>query len=266
MALHSTSMGPTGPGGSPVVFCHGLFGQGRNWTQLGRALAEEHRVLLVDLPNHGRSGWTDRVDYLDMADDVATLLDPADPVSLVGHSMGGKVAMALALRHPSLVARLCVVDIAPVAYDSMSTFAGYVEAMQALDLAALGSRTDADAGLTERVPDPVVRGFLLQNLRRERRPDGGEGWRWQMNLDVLGAQLDALRGWPAEELAGLAPYPGPTAWVAGERSDYVLPEHDEAMRRWFPRTRLVTVKGAGHWVHSEQPETFLTVLRRVLEL
>nr|WP_231747637.1 alpha/beta fold hydrolase [Auraticoccus cholistanensis] len=259
--MHTTEMGASG---SRVVFCHGLFGQGRNWTQVGRALTDRHRVLLVDLPNHGRSAWTERVDYLDMADAVAGLLDPADPVALVGHSMGGKVAMALALRHPALVERLCVVDVAPVSYPSMSTFAGYVRAMRAVDLDALTSREDADAALREAVPDPVVRGFLLQNLRRERRPGGGDGWRWQMNLQALGDQLEALRQFPAEQLAQAEPFAGPTAWVAGEHSDYVLPEHEETMRGWFPRTRLVTVKGAGHWVHSEQPEVFQAVLRRFL--
>ncbi|WP_114560682.1 alpha/beta fold hydrolase [Desertihabitans aurantiacus] len=254
--LFTTTLGESG---SRVVFCHGLFGQGRNWTQAGKALADDHRVLLVDLPNHGRSAWTERVDHLEMADAVAALLDADDPVTLVGHSMGGKVAMALALRHPERVARLCVVDTAPVDYGRSGPFSGYVAGMRAIDLPTLGSRAEADERLKESVPDPVVRGFLLQNLRRD-----GDGWRWQMNLDVLGDQLDVVSGWPADALAG-ARYEGPTLWVRGEHSDYVTAEHEDAVRRWFPLARQVTVKGAGHWVHSEQPEVFLSVLRRFLD-
>jgi len=259
---HATRLGERG---SLVVFLHGLFGQGRNWTQVGKALAdparsEPHRVLLVDLPHHGRSGWADRFDYLDVADRVAGHLSSDDPAALVGHSLGGKVAMVLALRHPQLVDRLCVVDVAPVAYDRLSEFRGYVEAMRGLDLDSLQGRGDADAALADAVPDSTVRAFLLQNLRRD-----GDGWRWQANLDVLGDSLPVIGGWPEEQLAGTPPFRGPVLWVAGSRSDYVAAEYASAMGRWFPANRLVTVKDAGHWVHSEQPEVFLEVLRRFLD-
>ncbi len=213
--LHTTALGEQG---SRVVFAHGLFGQGRNWTQIGKALADRHRVLLVDLPHHGRSPWEDGFDYLRVADQVSELLDGDDPVALVGHSLGGKVAMVLALRHPELVERLCVVDVSPVAYDHLSEFEGYVAAMQGLDLGSLSRRDDADAALAEAVPNPTVRGFLLQNLRRE-----GDGWRWQVNLDVLGSALPVIGGWPEDRLAGTPPYRGPVLWVAGARSDYVTP-------------------------------------------
>jgi pimeloyl-ACP methyl ester carboxylesterase len=112
---------------------------------------------------------------------------------------------------------------------------------------------------TRRSSDPTVRGFLLQNLRRD-----GDGWRWQMNLDVLGAALPLIGGWPEQQLDGVRPYRGPVLWVAGARSDYVTPAYAGAMDRWFPTNRLVTVKDAGHWVHSEQPGVFLEVLRRFL--
>ena len=254
--LHTTALGDHG---SRIVFCHGLFGQGRNWTQIGKALADAHRILLVDLPHHGRSSWSERFDYLDIADQVAEVLCASDPVTLVGHSMGGKAAMVLALRHPDLVERLCVVDVAPVAYDRMGEFAGYIEAMQALDLDSLAQRGDADTALEAAVPNPTVRGFLLQNLRRD-----GDGWRWQANLDVLEDDLRVIGGWPDDRLGGLPPYDGPVAWVAGENSDYVRAEHYPAMDRLFPRHRRVTVKGAGHWVHSERPEVFLDVLRQFI--
>ncbi len=254
MSLHTTDLGDRG---SRIVFCHGLFGQGRNWTQIGKALADDHRVTLVDMPHHGRSPWPEGFDYLDVGDQVAELLTADDPVTLVGHSMGGKAAMVAALRHPERVARLCVVDVSPVDYAHAGEFRDYIDAMLAMDLAALGSRADAEAALAPAVPNPTVRSFLLQNLRRE-----GDGWRWQANLDVLGRDLAELGGWPEEQLAGTAPYDGPTLWIAGANSPYVTEEYVEPMERWFPRVRKVVVKEAGHWVHSEQPEVFVEVLRR----
>lgn len=255
--LHTTSYGDQG---RRVVFLHGLFGQGRNWTQVAKALADDHRTLLVDLPHHGRSPWRDEFDYLAMADQVAALLAEDEPVALVGHSMGGKVAMLVALRHPEVVERLCVVDIAPVAYRSAHVFEEFVSAMRAVDLESLERRGDADEQMSTAVPDPAVRGFLLQNLRRD-----GDAWRWQMNLDVLGDSLPALADWPADDVADLPAYHGPVLWLAGADSDYVQDKHDAAMEALFPRERRVRIKGAGHWVHSEQPEVFLAVLRTFLE-
>ncbi len=243
------------------MFLHGLFGQGRNWTAIGKSLAERHRVLLLDLPDHGRSDWTEQISYPAMADAVADTLSevaPGETWLLVGHSMGGKVAMRLALSHPELVERLCVVDMSPVDYQGLTSFGRYVAAMRSVDLDALQHRSEADAALAGQVGDPVIRGFLLQNLRRENTADGVV-WRWQMNLRLLGDQLDTLGGWPPWE--GL-PYPGPVLWIAGAESDYVRPDYAPAMRALFPAVRTITVKHAGHWVHSEQPEVFTSVLRR----
>ena len=124
-------------------------------------------MVLVDMPDHGQSPWSERFDYLAAADQVASLLSADDPVALVGHSMGGKISMLVALRHPELVARLVVVDVAPVAYDHADEFAGYIAAMRAIDLDTLERRSDADEALQDAVPNPTVRGFLLQSLRRE---------------------------------------------------------------------------------------------------
>jgi pimeloyl-ACP methyl ester carboxylesterase len=261
VTLHTTTYGDEG---SPIVFCHGLFGQGRNWTAVAKALADDHRTVLVDLPHHGRSPWSERFDYVDVADQLADMLRDLfgadDPVTLVGHSMGGKAAMVTALRTPELVGRLCVVDIAPVDYGGSDEFAGYVETMQALDLGSLKRRADADAAIESAVPNRTVRDFLLQNLRHE-----SDGWRWQVNLDVLGRDLDALSGWPADRLEGLAPYDGPVVWVAGGESGYVRDDHEAEMRRLFPHTRKIVVKGAGHWVHAQRPEVVVEILRQLAD-
>ena len=269
--LASRTLGESGP---RVVFVHGLFGQGRNWTTIGKGLAGSHRVTLVDLPNHGHSPWTDRVDYLDMVELLATELEQfAEPVTLVGHSMGGKVSMQLALRRPELLRALVVVDIAPVAYpptggrtddpdEEASPFAAFIEAMRGLDLDALRTRDEADQALRSAVPSRMVRSFLLQSLVREGLGTDG-GWRWRLNLDLLGRDLDELRGFPQPPPG--ASFDGPVLWIAGANSHYVLPEDRPHMDALFPATRLVKIKDAGHWVHSEQPEVFLETLRRFLE-
>jgi pimeloyl-ACP methyl ester carboxylesterase len=173
--------------------------------------------------------------------------------------MGGKISMLVALRHPELVERLVVVDVAPVPYDHASEFEGYITAMRAVDLDTLQRRSQAEDALREAVPNRTVRGFLLQSLRRD-----GDHWRWHLNLELLGRDLDAVTDWPEAALAGTAPYDRPVLWVGGADSAYVHGDYVEAMDRWFPHNRRVTIKGAGHWVHSEQPEVFIEVLRRFL--
>ena len=260
-SLHRTVIGESGP---RVLFLHGLFGQGRNWTAVAKALSLQAQVTLVDLPNHGRSPWTDHFSYPEMADQLADLLrqdGKGAAYAVVGHSMGGKVAMTLALRHPELIERLAVVDVSPVATTEISHFARYVEGMQSIDLADLTDRAQAEAQLAPYAPDPGIRSFLLQNLRRGSRP--GEGWRWQMNLGLLGDHLDEMGGWP-DPVA--TPYPGPVLWLAGANSDYVRSDYAPVMRALFPRVQLVTIKDAGHWLHTDQPAVFLSVLRRFLHL
>ena len=250
--IHATEVGETGP---RVVFLHGLFGQGRNFTQIAKALVPDLRSVLVDLPNHGRSAWSDSVDYEAIADIVATWLRATydgEPAHVVGHSMGGKVAMALALRHPDLVDRLVVADISPTSSEGAGEFEHLLDSLSGLDLTTLERRSDADDRLASLIEDPRVRGFLLQNLRST-----SDGFAWQANLDLLRRELGVIGGWP--EIA--ASFDHPVLWLAGETSDYVRPEHEPAMRALFPRTRLATIKGAGHWVHSEQPAAFVSALR-----
>ena len=254
--LHTTEVGDSG---GRVVFLHGLFGQGRNFTQAAKALQPDFRSLLVDLPNHGRSGWTDTFSYDLLADAVAAELRAgfaADgPVHVVGHSMGGKTAMVLALRHPDLVDRLVVVDISPTHSGGEDQFAHLLDSLAGLDLAAVSRRSDADEQLSGPIPDARVRGFLLQNLRST-----DEGFRWRANLDLLRRELPAIGSFPQTD----ATFDRPTLWLAGEQSPYVKAEHEDEMRTLFPKTVLVTVKDAGHWLHADQPEAFLNALRTFL--
>jgi pimeloyl-ACP methyl ester carboxylesterase len=187
--------------------------------------------------------------------------------------MGGKVAMTLALRRPELLRALVVVDIAPVEYplsggrtddpdEEASPFGDYIAAMKRIDLEGLERRDEADRALEAAVPSRMVRGFLLQSLVREGGGAGGR-WRWRLNLDLLERDLGELRGFP-EPPPG-ARYDGPVLWIAGANSHYVLDEDRARMEELFPHTRLVRIKNAGHWVHSEQPEIFVETLRRFLD-
>jgi pimeloyl-ACP methyl ester carboxylesterase len=174
---------------------------------------------------------------------------------VVGHSMGGKVAMVLALRHPELVDRLVVADIAPAVSEGAGEFEHLLDSLARIDLSSVERRADADAQLAEWVHDERVRGFLLQNLRST-----SDGFTWQANLALLRRELGLIGDFPDLD----ATFDHPVLWIAGGRSDYVQPEHAEAMRRLFPRTTSVTIKGAGHWVHSEKPEAFTSALRTFL--
>jgi esterase len=260
--LFSTQMGSTGP---RVVFLHGLFGQGKNWTTIAKGLSDAARVTLVDLPNHGQSLWTDHFSYPEMAHHVAELLRAQggdDQWAVIGHSMGGKVAMTLALLTPELVERLCVVDVSPVPSREIHEFQTFIRGMQSIDLETLPNRKQADAQLSAYVSDPAIRSFLLLNLRRDHS-SGNNAWHWQMNLDMLRDHLNEMGDWPD---LGALPYKGPVLWLAGARSGYIRREYSSTMRAHFPRVQLVRIKGAGHWVHSEQPAVVLATIRRFLGL
>jgi pimeloyl-ACP methyl ester carboxylesterase len=265
VALNTLAVGTAGP---RVAFLHGLFGQGRNWTQIAKALAGPDgtgaRCLLVDLPDHGRSPWTQEFSYETYAGHVAATLSgaaPGEPWVLVGHSLGGKVAMVTTLTHPGLVHSLVVVDIAPKDYGDLERFVHYIDAMRALPLDELTGRADAEERFARVEPDPGVRGFLLQNLRRS-----GTSWGWQANLELIAR--DAARGHDSRIAdfpdTGVSAYDGPVVWLVGGDSSYVRDEDTEQMRALFPRARPVVVKGVGHWVHSEAPEVVTETLRRVL--
>ena len=254
MRLAATEIGD----GPALIILHGLFGSARNWSTVARSLAASHRVIALDLRNHGASPWAETMTYAEMADDVAQFIAAArlDRPSIVGHSMGGKVAMTLALGGAVEVGALVVVDIAPVAYDG--GFGTYVEAMRGLDLASLGRRADADAALAGAVPDAALRAFLLQNLTTR---DGAYAWR--INLPAIAAGLAAMAAFSAVEPG--AAFVGPALFIAGGRSGYVAPVHQPAIRRLFPNCEIAVMDGAGHWPHAEQPENFVALVRPFLD-
>ncbi len=273
MSLHTLSVGASGP---RIAFCHGLFGQGRNWMQIAKAVVgpdgDRARALLVDLPDHGRSPWTGEgvtfsfEAYAGQLADTLAAAAPGERWTLVGHSLGGKTAMVAALQHPDLIERLCVVDIAPKSYGDLHRFARYIAAMQRMPLSQLGSRAAADEWFATVEPDEGVRAFLLQNLRREH-----DHWRWQANVEAFAADAalgtgSRIANWPATAVADCPAYPGPVVWLRGEQSSYIDDADVEVMRTYFPTMRPVTVKGAGHWVHTDAPEVVVETLRRLLEV
>jgi pimeloyl-ACP methyl ester carboxylesterase len=193
----------------------------------------------------------------EMAGDVAAFIERhgLGALTLIGHSLGGKVAMRLALTRPELIERLLVVDVAPVAY--AHTFGPFIEAMRQVDLAAVQRRSDADLQLLDAVPDAVLRNFLLQNLVKT-----DAGFVWRVNLEALAANMDELLGFPTP--AADAAYGGPTLFIAGGRSNYVQPEHRPLIERLFPSAEHAVIAGAGHWLHAERPAEFLAHVRRFL--
>ncbi len=245
-----------GDGGGVLVLLHGLFGSSANWGSIARSLSSRYRVLVPDLRNHGQSPHAPEMDYSSMGTDLLGLLDSLEIgyCLLVGHSMGGKVAMHLALQQPQRIRGLAVVDIAPVAY--RHDFSLILDAMESIDPAALRDRSDADRRLAATVPEEGVRGFLLQNLVRT-----GSAWAWRINLPALREGMSDITGF--DQPAGMS-YPGPAHFIFGERSDYVRPDAEPVIREMFPQARFCPVADAGHWVYAEQREGFMRCLEALL--
>ncbi len=253
MRLHVIEAGA----GATVAILHGLFGSARNFATIQRRLAARFRVLALDLRNHGDSPRAAGMDYATLAEDVRETLAAlgALPAAVVGHSMGGKVAMRLALAAPAAVSRLAVCDIAPVPYPSHGHRA-YVAAMRALPLSPALTRAAAEAALAEAVPSAPLRQFLLHSLRFGAAPS------WRLGLAEIAAAMPAIESWEAPLGAS---YAGPTLFLTGGRSDYVRSEYRPAIRALFPHARFVTLKQAGHWLHADDPEGFLAAIAAFLD-
>ena len=238
-----------------LVIAHGLYGSARNWGVIARRLSDRREVVAVDMRNHGDSPRQPAHDYPEMAADLAEVIEALGaPVDLLGHSMGGKAAMQLALTRPDLVRRLIVADIAPVAYSHDQS--RNARGMAAIDLARISTRAEADAALAAHIEDPALRAFFLQSLDLKQKPP-----RWKLNLAVLEAEMPKIVGWPGT--AGH--FDHPTLFLTGADSSYVRPEHRETIKALFPKARFARIPGAGHWLHAEQPRAFEETVRVFLD-
>lgn len=233
--------------GPPLLIAHGLFGSARNWGVLAKRLSEARRVVVVDMRNHGFSEWAATHSYEDMAADLAAELDA--PADVLGHSMGGKAAMVLALQAPDKVRKLIVADIAPVTY--RHTQMGPIAAMRRVDLTSVTTRAEAKAQLGDL--DPGIDDFLLQNLDLKDK-------RWRLNLDVLAAEMDKIIGFP--DLSGS--FDGPTLFLSGEVSTYVSTDHRGTIKALFPKAQFACIPGASHWLHAEKPREFVATVSTFL--
>ena len=249
----------SGDGEHTVVLLHGLLGLGSNLGAIARALAGQCRVIVPDLRNHGRSFRAAGMSYPELARDLACTLDAVgiERVALLGHSMGGKMAMQFALSYPARCTRLLVADIAPVLYQPhhQAVFAA---------LAAVAERPDADRRetarlLEERLQDPALVGLLL--MHRERLPDGR--WSWRLGREHIEAGYGDILAAP-QPSSGHPCWAGPALFLRGERSDYVLPGHAGPIHALFPGARIESVPAAGHWLHAERPELFIPLARNFL--
>lgn len=239
---------------TPLLIVHGLYGSGRNWGVISKRLADRGPVIAVDMRNHGDSFWDDRHGYEDMAADLAEVIEARGaPMDVVGHSMGGKAAMVLALTRPDLVNRLIVADIAPVAYSHSQT--QFIDAMRSVDLSQVEKRSDATAQLAQHVSDPTLQSFFTQSLDLKEK-------RWKLNLDALATEMPKVVSFP--ELSGR--YDQPALFLSGAESDYVKPEHRPVIRKYFPKARFAKLPGAGHWLHAEKPREFEASVRAFLDL
>lgn len=236
----------------PVVVLHGFLGSSRNWGSVSRRMAENYHVFLADLRNHGRSPHTETMTFEDCANDVLALLDALelDRVRLIGHSLGGKVAMRFACEHPDRLEKLFVLDIAPRRYKPEID---YIEAMQQVDLSIMDRRRDADEALSDFVPDDATRAFLLTNLQRNDQDE----FEWLPNLDLLKAKREDLA---APGLEKGHKYEGPTRWIVGGESDYIRKSDEKLMRRHFPQLEVCVLEGAGHNVHIDGGAEFLDLI------
>lgn len=243
--------------GDVIVLIHGLFGSADNLGLLARSLKEQYKVISVDLRNHGRSPHSDRFTYRDMATDVLNVVDQLDieRFSVIGHSMGGKVAMAMTELATTRLNHLMVLDMAPVHYQvhrHQNVFAGLREVASH----PVSKRNEAEQYLAMHVVEPGVRQFLLKSFAKQESGDYG----WRFNVDGLIANYDTIMGWPE-----VAPYAGKTLFIKGQNSEYILPEHREAISRQFPNAKAHMVANTGHWLHAEKPDTVNRIILNFLQ-
>tara|TARA_B100001996_G_scaffold380576_1_gene368258 strand:+ start:247 stop:1074 length:828 start_codon:yes stop_codon:yes gene_type:complete len=254
LTLYSRKVGENGP---DFVVLHGLFGSGKNWRSFAGSLEEDFQVWTLDARNHGDSPHADSMSYQQMAEDVVRFFDEneLENVILLGHSMGGKTAMQLALRFPDRIAALIVVDIAPVCYDHQQKQLKLIEAMQGLHLAAEMSRSDIEKKLALKIPEKRLLSFLMTNLYRQN----GQ-FQWRIGLEQIAAGMPYLLNYPEVNSV----FEGPVQFIGGENSAYLKFEYHALIRKKFPESRITMLKNCGHWLHIEQPAAFQKTVNEFL--
>jgi pimeloyl-ACP methyl ester carboxylesterase len=254
--------------GRPLVILHGLYGNSDNWYTIARHLSSKFQVFLPDLRNHGHSPHDASHTFTDMAADILDFFNEHNlqHAYLMGHSMGGKVAMLFVYLYPQYVDRLVVVDIAPRSYttlrepnDHVLQHLNIIQAYASVNPASYASRGEVEKAFAQYVPDERIRQFLLKNLTRD-----GEGtFRWLINVEALKQNLPSLMD--KVDIPEQAQLDIPALFIKGERSNYLIEEDFEKIRRMFIRAQFLTIAGAGHWVHAEQPEKFLNAVLNFLD-
>ena len=255
IALYSRKVGENGP---DFVVLHGLFGSGKNWRSFAGSLEDDFQVWTLDARNHGDSPHADSMSYQQMAEDVARFFveNELENVVLLGHSMGGKTAMQLALQFPDRIAALIVVDIAPVCYDHLHKQLKLIEAMQELNLAAEMSRSEIEKKLALKIPEKRLLSFLMTNLNRQN----GQ-FQWRIGLEQIAAGMQELLNYP--ELKSV--FKGPVQFIGGENSAYLKFEYHALIRKYFPESRITMLENCGHWLHVEQPAAFQKTVNEFLQ-
>ncbi len=239
--------------GLPLVLIHGLFGSLDNLGVLARGLKDDRRLIQLDVRNHGLSSRAPEMDYPLMAQDILETLDDlqVDRFNVIGHSMGGKIAMALTALAPDRVESIVVIDIAPVAYTTRH-HDDIFTALNAVTNAAITSRNEAASLMRQSINEEGVIQFLLKSFH-----DG----EWRFNVPVLLSCYDDIIGWQS-----LPAWPHPVLFIRGDRSPYLADEYRDALMSQFPQARAHVISGAGHWVHAEKPDAVLRAIRRFLAL
>lgn len=233
-----------------LLIAHGLFGSGRNWRAIANRLSRDRQVITVDMRNHGGSFWSDSHGYADMASDLAGILSQIDgPVDVLGHSMGGKAAMFLALQNPANMNRLIVADIAPVAYTHSQM--PNIKVMQNLETAHFSRRSEIESAINEHLNDAATSAFLAQNFIISE-----QGNNWKINLNALAHNMGEIMGFPVVSNT----FHNKTIFIIGGNSDYVQPKHYDEISQLFPNHKIHPIQGAGHWVHAEAPREFIQTL------
>jgi pimeloyl-ACP methyl ester carboxylesterase len=234
---------------SPIMIIHGLYGSGRNWSVIAKRLSDKFYVITVDLRNHGDSPWFDTHNYHDMANDLVKVITSLNiKPDIIGHSMGGKAAMVLALKHPNLVNKLLIADISPVKYEHDQS--QFIKAMQKIDLSKVEKRSDATLALSKFVKNTLLQSFFTQSLDLKTK-------RWKLNLNILLSEMNEILSFPEIDSEFL----GHTLFLKGAKSEYVSPNHRKIIKSLFIKARFATLKGAGHWLHSEKPREFESAAR-----